>query len=112
MSKHMLTTFDNPYSPFNDFIRWNNFDIVHGYNTCARLDNVANSMVDLKYNAPEFMQDDVREQAMRDIVDVDPLNLFRIVTEEDYDENNIQIMDSDTEELKRQIEARETPSGT
>lgn len=32
-----LTTFDNPYNPFEQFSDWFLFDVEKGYNTCAYL---------------------------------------------------------------------------
>lgn len=29
----MLTTFDNPYNPFDDYDAWSRWDTEHGYNT-------------------------------------------------------------------------------
>ena len=40
--KCMLTTFDNPYDPFEQFTLWFLFDVEKGYNTCERLARVAN----------------------------------------------------------------------
>lgn len=31
----MLTTLDNPFSPFDQFSEWYAYDIEKGYNTCA-----------------------------------------------------------------------------
>ena len=37
----MLTTFDNPYNPFDDFTLWLLYDKEQGYNTCERLARIA-----------------------------------------------------------------------
>lgn len=31
--EYMLSTIDNPYSPFDEFDKWFKFDVVHGYNS-------------------------------------------------------------------------------
>jgi hypothetical protein len=33
----MLTTFDNPFDPFTEFDKWNQFDIEKGYYSCSLL---------------------------------------------------------------------------
>lgn len=37
-----LTTSDNPFNPFSDWDKWYEFDLMHGYNTCARLASICN----------------------------------------------------------------------
>ena len=36
----MITTMDNPFSPFDNYVAWNNWDIMHGYHTSALLARV------------------------------------------------------------------------
>ena len=36
-----LTTFDNPYNPFEQFTAWFLFDETKGYHTCAYLGRIA-----------------------------------------------------------------------
>ena len=40
-NKCMLTTFDNPFDPFEQFTSWFLFDVEKGYNTCGRLARIA-----------------------------------------------------------------------
>lgn len=36
----MLTTIDNPFSPFDQFIAWNSWDVVAGYRTIEFLGRI------------------------------------------------------------------------
>lgn len=36
----MLTTIDNPYSPFDQFIAWNTWDVAAGYQTIEFLGRI------------------------------------------------------------------------
>ena len=42
MNNCALTTFDNPFNPFENFDEWFAYDIQHGYNTCGKLMRIAN----------------------------------------------------------------------
>jgi hypothetical protein len=68
-----LTTFDNPYNPFEDFIKWFNFDVLHGYNSCsylARIAKVSSSLTDEEYNSEV-------ESAIDEIIFNDPFNIYK-----------------------------------
>lgn len=39
-SRSMLTTFDNPYDPFEQFTSWFLFDVEKGYDSCAYLEEL------------------------------------------------------------------------
>lgn len=71
----MLTTFDNPYDPFDDFVQWFMFDIEQGYNTCGKLARIARS-------SEEFssIEDKLEtERAINEIIDYDFLNIYKKV---------------------------------
>ena len=72
----MLTTFDNPYDPFDDFTSWWLFDIEQGYNTCSLL---ARLCKDSEYFST-IEEDQDRVRAIDDIVDNDFLNIYKKVT--------------------------------
>ena len=42
-----LTTFDNPFDPFDDFANWLLFDNQHGYFTVNKLDRLSNYTEDM-----------------------------------------------------------------
>ena len=57
----MLTTIDNPYSPFDQFNEWMLFDIQMGYNSCERLGRII--------KLEDDMSDVEKERAMQDAID-------------------------------------------
>ena len=58
----MLTTFDNPYNPFDDFTLWLMYDKEQGYDTCERLARIANAEVAAKQKAnPDMEPGDIKK---------------------------------------------------
>lgn len=72
----MLTTFDNPFDPFDEFVSWFMFDVDKGYYTCSRLARIA------RYSEDFSTIEDKREteRAIDEIIDNDFLNIYKKVT--------------------------------
>ena len=72
----MLTTFDNPFDPFDEFVSWFMFDAEKGYYTCSRLARIA------RYSEDFSTIEDKREteRAIDEIIDNDFLNIYKKVT--------------------------------
>lgn len=77
-SSLMLTTIDNPWSPFTHYDEWLAFDTAHGYNTPGLLARIANVSEDL----PEFETESSINQAIEDIVRLNPSGIYRKVSDE------------------------------
>lgn len=75
----MLTTFDNPFNPFTDFITWWKVDMLLGHNTCSLLAEMSNT----SDAASDEVNDEYIQEAMHEIVEMSPY-IFRIVRESDY----------------------------
>ena len=69
----MLTTFDNPYDPFEQFTLWLMFDKEKGYNSCERLARIAKFSDDMT----EKEIDEETERAIDEIIKYDFLNVFK-----------------------------------
>lgn len=72
----MLTTFDNPFDPFDDFDQWFMFDVSKGYYTCSKLARIARSSEE--FSTIEQKIED--ERAIDEIIDHDFLNIYKKVT--------------------------------
>ena len=74
-SKCMLTTFDNPYNPFDEFTSWFMFDEEKGYHSCAYLGRIAKTSEQLsdEENAQEI------ERAIDEIIKYDFQNSYKKV---------------------------------
>lgn len=76
MSKSMLTTFDNPYDPFEQFKPWFTFDVLKGYNSCEYLGRIARTSDQLS----DSENDDEIERAIDEIIKLDFMNIYKKVT--------------------------------
>ena len=73
-----LTTVDNPYDPFTQFDDWFLFDTEKGYNSCSRLDRIAN----LSDEMSETEVNEEIERAIDEIIKYDFLNIYKKVTKD------------------------------
>ena len=73
MSKCMLTTFDNPYNPFEQFTSWFLFDVEKGYNTCSYLARIARTSDQLSDEENELEI----ERAIDEIIKYDFRNIYK-----------------------------------
>ena len=71
----MLTTVDNPYDPFEQFLSWFLFDVEKGYNSSAYLGRIAKTSDQFsdEENAQEI------ERAIDEIIRYDFMNIYRKV---------------------------------
>lgn len=78
---YALTTFDNPYNPFEQFDEWFLYDVEKGYNTCSYLARIART-------SDEFTDEENNQEILRaidEIVRYDFLNIYKKVKKSDYD---------------------------
>ena len=74
----MLTTFDNPYNPFEQFTLWFLFDVEKGYNTCSRLARIAEF-------SDDFSEEETNaeiERAIDEIIKYDFANIYKKVKQD------------------------------
>lgn len=82
MKETMLTTFDNPFDPFDQFTSWFLFDVEKGYNTCGKLARIAKVTDDMS----EKEKDEEIERAIDEIITYDFLNIYKRVTRDNNTE--------------------------
>lgn len=75
---YALTTVDNPFNPFDDFVHWFLFDVEKGYNTCGRLARIANTS---DYYSDQENDREV-ERAIDEIIKYDFMNIYRKIRKE------------------------------
>ena len=71
----MLTTFDNPFDPFEQFTSWFLFDVEKGYNTCSYLGRIVNFNDEMS----EKEKDEEIERAIDEIIQYDFLAIYKKV---------------------------------
>lgn len=70
-----LTTFDNPFDPFEQFTSWFLFDVEKGYNTCSYLARIA----DLSDDLTDEEVNEETERAIDEIIKYDFMNIYKKV---------------------------------
>lgn len=81
VTRSMVTTIDNPHSPFDNFAAWYAYDVSSGYHTSALLARITMTTDDLS----EEDYDLAVEQAVDSVVKENVLGVFIKVTKE-FDE--------------------------
>ena len=87
--KCMLTTFDNPFDPFEKFDDWRRFDEAKGYYSCSRLARIAKVSDDL---SQKEIEDEI-ERAIDEIVVNDPINIYKKFTKEVTDQTILAVFE-------------------
>lgn len=78
MREVMLTTIDNPFDPFDQWIEWFGYDRSKNYHTPQLLAHVTNTSIDL----PQTEQLKDIEEAIDQIVETNPSGLYMKVVRE------------------------------
>lgn len=76
IGSYALTTFDNPFDPFEQFSDWFLFDVEKGYNTCAYLARIART-------SDQFTDEENErevELAINEIIRYDFMNIYKKVS--------------------------------
>lgn len=82
--KCMLTTYDNPYDPFDEFDSWYRFDLDKGYDSCGYLARIARTSEQLT----DFENNREIERAIDEIIKYDFMDVYRKVTREVNEESS------------------------
>lgn len=73
-----LTTFDNPFNPFDDFTSWELFDREKGYNSSNLLARITKDSDELS----DLEKDLEIERAIDEIIKYDFMNIYKKVVKE------------------------------
>ena len=71
MARAMITTFDNPFDPFDQFDSWYAYDEEKGYHTCSYLGRIAKTS--------EQLTEEEIERAIDEIIKYDFRNIYKKV---------------------------------
>lgn len=80
MEQSMITTIDNPFSPFTQFDEWYAFDVSKGYHTCSYLARIAKTSYELSEKEEIIEQ----ENAIDEIISLNLLGIYKKVKEKDF----------------------------
>ena len=80
-----LTTFDNPFSPFDRFKEWLSWDISKGYGSSDYLARIARTSSQLTDEENEVE----KARAIDEIIKYDFLNIYQKVSPKDFDESGL-----------------------
>lgn len=80
-AEHMLTTVDNPYSPFTEWDDWYGFDTRNGHHSLALLGRIIRTSTELSEADQAFDY----ERAVSDIVRENFSGMHKKVSREDYE---------------------------
>ena len=78
MRESMITTVDNPFSPFEQPDEWYTWDVSHGYYSRELLARIAHVSDDMSDSDIEL----ITSQAIDDIIRLDLTNRYRKVSRE------------------------------
>ena len=81
VKRSMVTTIDNPHSPFDDFPSWYDYDVRSGYHTSALLGRI----VQVSDQQSEADYELAVEQAVDEIVKENVSGMF-VKVEKEFDE--------------------------
>jgi hypothetical protein len=65
---YMLTTVDNPFSPFTQWVEWYAYDVASGHHTCALLARIVVTSDELSYGDQVIATQDAIDEIVRENV--------------------------------------------
>lgn len=84
MDDVMLTTFDNPFNPFEQFNEWFLFDIEKNYYSCSRLARIFNQYYKMTDDLTDNELNAMIEDSINKVINLDVLNVYKKVKRSDY----------------------------
>lgn len=78
-TEYMLSTIDNPYNPFDDFLSWFMYDVEKQHNTCGILARVLYENSNINLYANDLTEKEINDEvdkAIDTLIATDPLGLF------------------------------------
>ena len=79
-SEAKLTTFDNPYDPFEQFVQWHMYDKEKGYDSSERLARIIVQLGGITDDMTVVEEEKVIEEAIDTIIQYDELNIYKKLT--------------------------------